>query len=254
MIAVGDNNQEWNRTVLREAGKNIDVLAIHHYYGAREMHGDVNNLMARPLHYERFYRDLARLIREEAPGRPITLAINEWGLSFPPSAALLDRPGALRRTAHERLRAVQRDRVDDRRLRPGQRLVRRHHPGEPPRPVRLADLSRQPALRRAPGRRAARHRRSRAPVFDSSLEGKAIPCLDAVASRSRDGRRVFVKAVNTDHARPLSTTIKLVGAKVGPRAELAAITATSPARSTASPHRTPSPSVARRSRPATRRP
>jgi len=39
----------WNRTVLREAGRNIDYLAIHHYYGRREMRGDRLNLMARPL-------------------------------------------------------------------------------------------------------------------------------------------------------------------------------------------------------------
>src|SRR6266542_1409289 len=37
LIAVGDNNMNWNRTVLRAAGENIDYLAIHHYYGRREM-------------------------------------------------------------------------------------------------------------------------------------------------------------------------------------------------------------------------
>src|SRR5207248_1310746 len=55
-IAVGDNNMNWNRTVLRLAGRNIDYLAIHHYYGLREMQGDRMNLMAHPLHYEKFYR------------------------------------------------------------------------------------------------------------------------------------------------------------------------------------------------------
>ena len=37
LIAVGDNDMNWNRTVLREAGRNIDYLAIHHYYGRREI-------------------------------------------------------------------------------------------------------------------------------------------------------------------------------------------------------------------------
>ncbi len=82
-IAVGDNDMSWNRTVLRTAGGAIDYLAIHHYYGRKEMAGDARNLMARPLYYERFYRDVEKVIREEAPGRPIRLHINEWGLDLP---------------------------------------------------------------------------------------------------------------------------------------------------------------------------
>ena len=227
VIAVGDNSQEWNRTVLREAGKNIDVLAIHHYYGAREMHGDLNNLMARPLFYERFYRDVARLIREEAPGRPITLAINEWGLSFPPKQLYsIDQAlyAARLMNVFERSNAiVSMSAVSD--------LVNGWSGGiiqAGRRSVFVAPtyLVNQLYVEHLGAERLATTVES--PVFDSSLEGKAISYLDAVASRSRDGRRVFVKAVNTDHARPLSTAIKLVGAKVGPRAELAAITATSP--------------------------
>src|SRR4029078_10524140 len=47
LIAVGDNDMKSNRTVLRAAGANIDYLAIHHYYGRRELHGDALNSMAR---------------------------------------------------------------------------------------------------------------------------------------------------------------------------------------------------------------
>ena len=83
LIAVGDNDMSWNRTVLRTAGPSIDYLAIHHYYGRKEMAGDARNLMSRPLHYERFYREVAKAIGEEAPGRPIRLIINEWGLDLP---------------------------------------------------------------------------------------------------------------------------------------------------------------------------
>src|SRR5688572_9338179 len=83
LIAVGDNNMNWNRNVLREAGENIDYLAIHHYYGRGEMAGDALNLMARPLFLERFYGQVEQLIREVVPNRPIKLAINEWGLDLP---------------------------------------------------------------------------------------------------------------------------------------------------------------------------
>src|SRR4030095_13534890 len=64
LIAVGNNEMKGNRTVLREAGANIYYLAIHHYYGRREIAGDVRNLMARPLFYGRFYQEVAKLIRE----------------------------------------------------------------------------------------------------------------------------------------------------------------------------------------------
>ena len=63
-IAVGDNDMSWNRTVLKLAGERIDYLAIHHYYTSREMKGDPLNLMARPLFYERFYKQVEQLLRE----------------------------------------------------------------------------------------------------------------------------------------------------------------------------------------------
>ena len=83
LIAVGDNDMAWNRTVLDRAAAGLDYLAVHHYYGLGEMAGDASNLMARPLHYERFYRELGLLLRERSPGKPIKLAINEWNTSLP---------------------------------------------------------------------------------------------------------------------------------------------------------------------------
>jgi alpha-N-arabinofuranosidase len=82
-IAVGDNDMAWNRTVLEGAGERIHQLAIHHYYGHKAMAGDPRNLMARPLHYERFYGEVRKLVDELAPGRDIRLNINEWGLDLP---------------------------------------------------------------------------------------------------------------------------------------------------------------------------
>ena len=54
------------------------------------------------------------------------------------------------------------------------------------------------------------------PTFSSSREGTEIPVLDAVASRSADGRHVFIKAVNTDLERSLDATIRVRGARVAP--------------------------------------
>ena len=54
------------------------------------------------------------------------------------------------------------------------------------------------------------------PTFSSSREGTEIPVVDAVASRSADGRQLFIKAINTDLERPLDATIRVRGARVSP--------------------------------------
>ena len=83
LIAVGDNDMKWNRTVLRAAGENIDYLAIHHYYGRHEAGNDLSKLLARPLYFERFYGEVAQLLRELGLAGRVKLAINEWGLDLP---------------------------------------------------------------------------------------------------------------------------------------------------------------------------
>jgi len=83
LIAVGDNNMSWNRTVLRSAGDSIDYLAIHHYYGRHEAGNDLSKLLARPLFLERFYGDVLQLLRELKLEGRVKLAINEWGLDLP---------------------------------------------------------------------------------------------------------------------------------------------------------------------------
>src|SRR5262245_30230784 len=84
LIAVGDNDMTWNRTVL-ERRVPVDYLAIHHYVGRRDIQGDVRNLLARPLHYERFYGEMDALLRQMPSDRRPRLAINEWGLDLPES-------------------------------------------------------------------------------------------------------------------------------------------------------------------------
>jgi len=58
------------------------------------------------------------------------------------------------------------------------------------------------------------------PRFDSTLEGKAIPTVDAVASRSADGRQIFIKAVNTNPASPVTTNVSLTGVLVARQAQI----------------------------------
>ncbi|HEX4951089.1 MAG TPA: alpha-L-arabinofuranosidase C-terminal domain-containing protein [Blastocatellia bacterium] len=226
LIAVGDNDQKWNTTVLQRTQEPIDYLAIHHYYGTREMQGDARNLMARPLYYERFYQEVKQLLREQAPRRNIQLAINEWGLDLPVvrqhsmEAALY---GARLMNVFERqgdvvgMSAVS-DLVNGW---PGGIIQASRH-GVFTTPAYLVNQLYAQHLGRE---RLAIQVLS--DTFDSSREGKGIAFLDAVASRSSDGRQIFLKAVNTDPARAHNVTINLSGARVAPTGEMNTVTAPS---------------------------
>jgi alpha-N-arabinofuranosidase len=226
LIAVGDNDMSWNRTLLRGAGASIDYLAIHHYYGRKEFGGDARNLMARPLHYERFYKEVEKLIREEAPGRSIRLHINEWGLDLPQNrqhsleAALY---GARLMHVFERMSPLvamtaESDLVNGW---PGGIIQAGRH-GAFVTPTYYLNLLYN------------RHRGQdrlktsvEGPTFDTSLEGKGVPVLDAVAGRSKDGSSLILKVVNTEPTRAVTTRIELRGAAVEANADWHLISADS---------------------------
>jgi hypothetical protein len=216
LIAVGDNDMAWNRTLLRAAASEIDHLAIHHYYGNKEMAGDAANLMARPLRYERFYADVAKLVREEAGGRPIRLSINEWGLSISEKRYYSMEAAAygarlmnvLERSPNVAMSAES-DLVNGW---PGGIIQASRH-GLFVSPLYYVNQLYNESLGRDRLRTTVE-----GPTFDTSLEGKGVPALDAVASRSADGSRVFVKLVNTSAA-GASARIELRGLSVAPEAE-----------------------------------
>jgi alpha-N-arabinofuranosidase len=226
LVAVGDNDMAWNRTVLKIAGESIDYLAIHHYYGRREMAGDARNLMARPLHHERFYREVERAIREEAKGRRIRLAINEWGLDLPEArqysmeAALY---GARLMNVFERasplvaLSAVS-DLVNGW---PGG-IIQASRDA-----VFLSPLYHVNVLYSQHLGRDRLKASVEGPTFDTTSEGRAVPVLDAVASRSADGSQVHLKLVNTGPS-GARTRIELRGVDVAPDADWHVIAAPSP--------------------------
>jgi alpha-L-arabinofuranosidase len=227
-IAVGDNDLKWNRTVLRLAGKDVDWLSIHHYYGRREMQGDLLNLMARPLHYEKFYGEVEKLMRELVPGKEIKLNINEWGLDVlegQQHSILSALYGARLMNVFERrgglvtMSAVS-DLINGW---PGGIIQASRH-GVFVTPLYL--VNQLYTTRLGAERLAAR---VESPTFDSSREGKNVPALDVVVSRSADGKRIFVKAVNTDLTKPVNVRVKISGASVGPQADVETVRADSPA-------------------------
>ena len=81
-IAVGDESLEWNRAVLEAIGNDIDMLAIHHYRPKPDDPPDFGSLMARPLRYERLYREIRDQIRELVPEGDVGVALNEWNTTF----------------------------------------------------------------------------------------------------------------------------------------------------------------------------
>ena len=196
LIAVGDNNMNWNRTVLRAAGDGIDYLAIHHYYGRHEAGNDPSKLLARPLYLERFYREVGQLLRELRLDQRVKLAINEWGLDLP-----TDRQYSMEAGLY------------------GARLMNVFE--------RSGDLVEMSAVSDLvngwPGGiiQAGRHNVFVTPIYqvnelyntnrgDVRLAADVInPYLDATASRS--GNTLIIKAVNTHPTNSLTTRISVRG-------------------------------------------
>jgi alpha-N-arabinofuranosidase len=221
ITAVGDNDMNWNRVVLKNAGAHIDYLAVHHYYGPAEMRGDPANLMAHPLHYEEFYKQLRQVIHELVPGREILLNINEWNTSLPVprqhsmEAALY---AARLLNVFERSDIVAMSAVSDMVNGWSGGVIQASRHGLFVTPTYLVNelYSRHlGAQRLAAG--------VECPTFNTALEGKNIPFLDAVVSRTADGQELFIKAVNTDPQHAMRTTISLIGAGVGEKAVMETI-------------------------------
>ena len=213
VIAVGDNDMAWNRTVIQRAGVPFDYLAIHHYYGRRDMQGDLTKLVARPLHYERFYGEVEALFGQLPADRRPKLAINEWGLDLPESqqysilAALY--AARLMNVFERRNDLVAMSAVSD--------LVNGWPGG-------IIQAGRQGVFV-TPIYLVNRLYASRLGV--ERLKTTVDSPVDAVASRSKDGRQIFLKAVNTDLEHPLTVRIRVNGAELSSTAEIERVTADS---------------------------
>jgi len=214
VIAVGDNDMAWNRRVLQDTREPFDYLAIHHYYGRRDMQGDVTKLLARPLFYERFYGEVDALLRETRPGPRPRLAINEWGLDLPETqqySILAALYGARLMNVFERrgdlvaMSAVS-DLVNGW---PGG-IIQADRQGVFVTPIYLVNALYASHLG--------------AERLRTSAAGDVV---DIVASRSADGRSVYVKAVNTALDRSMSAQISVRGMQVSSTASVERVVADS---------------------------
>ncbi len=208
VIAVGDNDMAWNRTVVQRAGVPFDYLAIHHYYGRRDMQGDLTRLFARPLHYERFYGEVEALLSQLPADRRPKLAINEWGLDLPES----QQYSIVAAVYAARLMNVFERRSDLIAMTAVSDLVNGWPGG-------IIQAGRQSVFvtpiylvnQLYASRLGAERVRTTVAGPDSSR-------VDAVASRSQDGQRIYLKAVNTDLEGAVTVRIQVKGAALAPNA------------------------------------
>jgi alpha-N-arabinofuranosidase len=213
VIAVGDNDMAWNRTVLQRAGVPFEYLAIHHYYGRRDMQGDLNKLTARPLYYERFYGEMETLLRQLPADRRPKLAINEWGLDLPES----QQYSVLSAVYAARLMNVFERRSDLVAMSAVSDLVNGWPGG-------IIQAGRQGVFV-TPIYLVNRLYASR--LGAERLKATVDAPVDAVASRSKDGKQIYLKAVNTDLEQGISLRIRVSGVAVSATAAVERVTADS---------------------------
>jgi alpha-L-arabinofuranosidase len=203
-IAVGDNDMTWNRTVLSIIGSKADYLAVHHYYGPAEMKGDKTNLMARPLVYGRFYDELGKLLPQG-----MKLAINEWNTTLPmPRQHSMESAVYGARLMNVFLRSkglVAMSCVSDLVNGWSGGIIQASRHGVFVTPSYHVNAMYAQA---APARVVQAEVSS--PTVDTSLEGKAVPVLDAVVTASQNGE-LRMHAVNTDLSR--SVQVRVQGAR-----------------------------------------
>lgn len=82
LVAAGlQDKDEWNRTILQEAGEAIDYISLHFFYGTNPVaSGDYYSLQASPLHAERSVRRLQQQIREITGSERIRVVVDEYAV------------------------------------------------------------------------------------------------------------------------------------------------------------------------------
>ena len=85
LVAAGlQDDDEWNGTILQEAGEAIDYISLHFFYGTMPIPlfigGDYDSLQASPLHAERCIRRLQQQIREITGSERIRVVVDEYAV------------------------------------------------------------------------------------------------------------------------------------------------------------------------------
>jgi alpha-N-arabinofuranosidase len=221
-IAVGRDRTDWNDEVLAAVGPEIELLSIHHYEPPGDQ-PDPRWLMARPLYFETWYRELGAQMRQRVPQKRIGLIVNEWNTVLPlprqhsMEAALYAARlmNVFERTGDVVEMSAVSDLVNGW---PGGIIQAGRHGVHVTPTYRAVELY-------------SRHRGDErlAAVVESATfdlaDQKGVPIVDVVASRSADGRRYVLKLVNTSFEAPARVTVAIDGWKPGARATQHTLTA-----------------------------
>ena len=229
LIAVGEGifagSDEWNGTVARIAGAEIQYLAIHDYTSLSQNAKEADpraTMMARAGEFEAHYLHIGEILRQAAPSHPIRLIVNEWNL-FYGSDTIQSMEGAV--YASRVMNGFERD---------GE-IVEAHcisdlvdgwvggviQAGRD----RVYGTSQYYALKMY---RDVLGTDRLAAVTKSPELKPGTATVDAVATRSADGSQVFVTLSNADASHPVRTTISMNGFAMKDKAEAVLLYADSP--------------------------
>ena len=240
----------WNETVLKQAGSQIDLLSVHHYFtGSFAPDWWHNNpleayreVVAEPTMAERHARE-GLAIFDRITGRKVQLAYDEWSewaWQVPPPQDSPDRSGQnkfidmLGSTGLDENQnwrdAMFNARMLQMFMRLGDRIpfAIRTHMVNSLGAIRTDSTS---AYLTAPGKVMQLYRwhsgtrlvkaQQEAPEFDVPMQGwKAISYLDANASLSEDGKRLFLNMVNLNATEPMDVEIDIPQFSTGRNADL----------------------------------
>ncbi len=216
LIAVGEGTgkgDNWNSAVLRIAGSVINYLAIHDYTSQSQNAASANpraQMMGRATEFEAGYRHIGELAQKLAPGRNVKLIVNEWNL-FYPADVIQSMDGAV--YAARMMNGFERD-------------------GDVVEANSISDLlngwvggviqATRDRIYGTPQYYAIRiyndhlgTERLASETTSPKLQN-GLNSIDAIATRSSDGSRLFVKMSNAEKDRAISVAIDLAGFRYAP--------------------------------------
>jgi alpha-N-arabinofuranosidase len=234
-IAVGRDRTDWNEQVLTLVGRDIELLSIHHYDGPSEQQ-DARWLMARPLHWETYYRALGDRMRQIVPGSAIKLIVNEWNSVLPmprqhsmESALYAARMmNVFERSGDLVTMSAVSDLVNGW---PGGIIQAGRHG------VYVTPTYRAIQLYASNLGVERLEATVESPTFDVPDGPQAVPFVDVTASRSADGRRYILKVVNTSLDAAVRVRVAIEGGR--PPVQATQHTLTAPTLQTANSFATP---------------
>lgn len=222
LIAVGESSMpdaaNWDSTVIRILGKDVDYLAVHDYNTRTKDQNNRTTMMARPHEFEKHYSETHNLFKRISPDHPVPFVVNEWNL-FYPSTVIQSMDGAV--FASRMMNAFERS-TDQVSMTSVSDLVDGWIGG-------IIQASRD-RVYVTPEFHAIHMYASHlgrdliatsieSPNLDALGARQEVAAVDAVATLSRDGKAIFISLSNADPEKSLRTRIAIDGARYKPEAD-----------------------------------